>query len=120
MRRVALSSFVCLACAATAPCFASDTPLYQPGPDWVVPATMPDTATTGPDTPPLVIYDMQQRIEKGRLWSYTDVATRIGSPEMLAQATALALPWAPDKGDLIVHELSIWRAGRRIDVLANG
>lgn len=120
MRRVTLSSFVCLACAATAPCFASDTPLYQPGPDWVVPANMPDTATTGPDTPPLVIYDMQQRIEKGRLWSYTDVATRIGSPEMLAQATALALPWAPDKGDLIVHELSIWRAGRRIDVLANG
>nr|WP_274705230.1 DUF3857 domain-containing protein [Sphingomonas sp. H160509] len=39
---------------------------------------------------------------------------------MLAQATSLALPWAPDKGDIIVHELAIWRGSQRIDLLANG
>ena len=81
---------------------------------------MPDVTKTGNDTPVIVIFDMQQRIENGRLWSYIDQATRIASPEMLAQATTLAFPWAPDKGDLVIHELSIQRGAERIDVLAKG
>ncbi|MBN8809397.1 MAG: DUF3857 domain-containing protein [Sphingomonas sp.] len=120
MRRFALIIATLAASVAYTPAFASDTPIYRPAPAWVIPATMPDAAKIKDDTPPLVIYDRQQRIENGQLWSYMDVATRIGSPEMLAQATSLALPWAPDKGDLIIHELSIWRAGQRIDLLARG
>jgi tetratricopeptide (TPR) repeat protein/transglutaminase-like putative cysteine protease len=105
---------------ATSAAQASDLPLYQAAPSWVIPAMLPDAAKTGGDTPALVIFDTQQRIEDGRLWSYIDVASHITSPEMLAQATSLALPWAPDKGDIIVHELSIWRGSQRIDLLANG
>lgn len=120
MRLFAIGLTASFACAAATPCVASDTPLYQPAPAWVVAATMPDTAKIDSDAAPVVIYDTQQRIENGQLWSYLDVATRIASPEMLAQATSLTLPWSPDKGDLIVHELSIWRTGQQIDVLAKG
>ncbi|HXH15921.1 MAG TPA: DUF3857 domain-containing protein [Sphingomonas sp.] len=115
--RVAVAT---LSCVASAPLYASDVPLYQAAPAWIVPAAAPTTATTGVDSPAILIYDTQQRIENGRLWAYMDVASRIASPEMLAQATSLTLPWAPDKGDLIIHELSILRAGQRIDVLAKG
>jgi tetratricopeptide (TPR) repeat protein/transglutaminase-like putative cysteine protease len=98
--------------------FASETPLYQPAPDWIVTAAIPDLAKLDAGAPPNLIFDVQQRIENGRLWAYVDSATRIASPEMLAQATSIALPWVPDKGDLIVHELSILRGGERIDLLA--
>jgi tetratricopeptide (TPR) repeat protein len=102
------------------PADASDTPLYQPAPAWIVPATLPDLAKLDAGAPANVVLDLQQRIENGRLWAYTDSATRIASPEMLAQATNITLPWMPDKGDLIIHELSIQRGGERIDLLAKG
>lgn len=100
--------------------WASDTPLYQPAPAWIVPAVMPDVAKLDATAPPTLILDMQQRIENGRLWAYVDSATRITSPELLAQATTLAVPWLPDKGDLIIHELSVQRGAERIDLLARG
>jgi tetratricopeptide (TPR) repeat protein len=99
---------------------AGETPLYQPAPAWVEPAALPDAAKLPQDAPAVVILDMQQRIEGGRLWSYVDSATRVASPEMLSQLATLTVPWAPDKGDLIVHELSILRGGQRIDLLAQG
>ncbi|WP_404368560.1 DUF3857 domain-containing protein [Sphingomonas sp. MMS24-J45] len=120
MKRIGLSAVAGIGAMAWSPVFASDQPLYQPAPAWVLPASLPDVAKTGPDTPALVLYDTQKRIEDGRLWSYMDVATRIASPEMLAQATSLALPWLPDKGDLIIHELSIRRGAEHIDLLKKG
>lgn len=99
---------------------ASETPLYQPAPSWIVTAPTPDIAKLDANAPPNLIFDVQQRIENGRLWAYVDSATRIVSPELLAQATTLALPWVPDKGDLIIHELSILRGSERIDLLAKG
>ena len=99
---------------------ASEAPLYQPAPAWVVPAAAPDPARLPKDAPATIIYDVQQRIENGRLSSYVDSATRVASPEMLSQLATLTIPWAPDKGDLIVHELSILRGDKRIDLLAQG
>ena len=99
---------------------ASETPLYQPAPAWVVPAAAPDPAKLPKDAPAIVIFDTQQRVEDGRLSSYVDQATRVASPEMLSQLATLTIPWAPDKGDLIVHELSILRGDKRIDLLAQG
>lgn len=81
---------------------------------------MPVASKLEDSAAPNLILDLQQRIENGRLWAYVDSATRIASPEMLAQATSIALPWAPDKGDLIIHELSILRGAERIDLLAKG
>jgi tetratricopeptide (TPR) repeat protein len=99
---------------------ANEVPLYQPAPSWVESAALPDATKLPGEAPAVVILDMQQRIEGGRLWSYVDSATRIASPEMLSQLATLAVPWAPDKGDLIVHELAILRGGQRIDLLAQG
>ncbi len=98
---------------------ASDTPLYQPAPAWIAPPPVSATPP-GPDSPPLVMLDVQHRIEGGRVWSYVHQQLRMVSPEMLAQAATLTFPWAPDKGDLIVHDLTILRGGQRIDVIAKG
>ncbi len=97
---------------------ASDTPLYQPAPTWIAPP--PATTPPGPDSPPLVMLDLQHRIEGGQVWSYVHQQLRMVSPEMLAQAATLTFPWAPDKGDLIVHDLAIVRGGQRIDLIAKG
>ena len=99
---------------------AGELPLYQPAPDWVVAAPLPDIAKLPADAPAILIHDTQQRIEAGRLWSYEDRAMRISSPEMLSQLATVTLPWMPDKGDLIVHELAILRGVQRIDLLAQG
>ncbi len=39
---------------------------------------------------------------------------------MLSQAATLTVPWLPDKGDLIVHDLTILRGNQVIDLLAKG
>lgn len=107
------------AMTVVAPAFAGEVPLYQPAPGWIDKAAMPKLAADG-DPPSMMILDNQQRIEKGQLWDYADVATRAGSAEALTQLSSLTLPWAPDKGDLIIHELSILRGDQVIDVLASG
>jgi tetratricopeptide (TPR) repeat protein/transglutaminase-like putative cysteine protease len=115
-----LTSIAALAACSASAAMASETPLYQPAPAWVVPAPAPDPAKLPKDAPATIIYDAQQRIENGRLSSYVDTATRVASAEMLSQLATLTIPWAPDKGDLIVHELSILRGDKRIDLLAQG
>ena len=99
---------------------AGDVPLYQPAPEWVVAQAIPPAAKLGADAPTMVLLNSQQQIENARVWSYTDAATRIASPEMLSQLTTLTIPWAPDKGDLIFHQLEILRGSQKIDVLAQG
>jgi tetratricopeptide (TPR) repeat protein len=120
LRYISLTSFAAIAACSASAAMASETPLYQPAPAWVVPAAAPDPAKLAKDAPAIVIFDSQQRIEDGRLSSYVDTATRVASPEMLSQLATLTIPWAPDKGDLFVHELSILRGDKRIDLLAQG
>ncbi len=118
MQRFVRAGFVSAAILISQAVQASDTPLYQPAPAWIAPA--PGPAVSGEDAPPVELIDWQHRIEEGRVWSYIHQKTRMVSPEMLSQAATLALPWAPDKGDLIVHDLAIVRGGQRIDLLAKG
>ncbi|MCI4589616.1 DUF3857 domain-containing protein [Sphingobium sp. BYY-5] len=99
---------------------AGELPLYQPAPAWVEKASVPKLTTFEGEPPMMILFDSQQRIEQGRLWSYVDFATRAGSAEALGQLSSMTLPWAPDKGDLIIHELSILRGDQVIDVLASG
>src|SRR6187549_3334090 len=94
---------VALVCGA--PALAGEEVLYQPAPAWVVPAELPQ-ARRGP---PIVLYDDQRRIEEGRLSSYIDRAIRIDNPQMLTALGTLQANWLPDKGDLIVHRVSILR-----------
>ncbi len=115
MAKAAALAAVCIPALA----WASDTPLYQPAPAWVaLPPALP--ATPVDELPPLVLLDFQKRIDGDRLTSYVHQRTRIATAEMLSQAATLALPWAPDKGDLIVHAITILRGDQRIDLLAKG
>lgn len=101
------------------PALAADQPLYQPAPAWVVESSLPKELTTPGGAPPSA-FDFQERFSKGQSWNYVDIANRISSPEQLTQNSMIALPWFPDKGDLIIHELSILRGAEKIDLLAQG
>src|SRR5690606_14557035 len=99
-----------------APAWAGEEPIYQPAPDWVLPAELP-TARSGP---PIVLLDEQKRIEGNRVWSYSDRAFRIDNPQVLQGAGTIQAQWMPDKGDLIVHRVAIVRDDEEIDVLKDG
>jgi len=120
LHRNLIAPIVAVGLALSAPVKAGETPLYQPTPDWVVPAQLPDVAALPAGAPTTLIFDAQQRIADGTLWSYLDTAQRITSSEMLNQMATLTIPWLPDKGDLMIHELAIIRDGQQIDLLAGG
>ncbi|WP_447728439.1 DUF3857 domain-containing protein [Sphingomonas koreensis] len=106
--------------ASAAPVWANDKPVYAPVPDWVKPAPPVDMAAIGEDAPVFLILDQQQRIADGQVWHYMESATRIASPQILAQAGTIQLPWSPDRGELVVHSASILRGDETIDLLASG
>jgi len=121
LHRILIAPVVAIGLALSAPAHAGETPLYQPTPDWVVPAQLPANVASLPaGAPATLIFDAQQRIAQGALWNYLDTAQRIVSSEMLNQMATLTIPWLPDKGDLIIHELAIIRDGEKIDLLAGG
>ena len=105
--------------ALAAPALAGTVPLRQPQPPWIAAAPALETlARDNPDTG-LLLFDQQQRLENGEVWSYIDSANRITSEQTLQQAGTVKLQWQPDNGDLIVHRIAILRDGKRIDLLAD-
>ncbi len=99
--------------------FAGDQPLYSPPPSWIKPSVItskPDEAVTGGP----VLLNIQQRIEGATVWTYSDTAFRLDTPEALSQSSNITLAWSPDKGDLVIHKLAIVRDGVEIDALAAG
>lgn len=98
---------------------AGEQPLYQPAPAWITVARLPDTATGSAAAGP-VLYDVQQRVDGATVWNYVDTALKLDTPEALSQSSNLMLAWAPDKGDLIIHQVAIIRNGEEIDALAGG
>lgn len=118
---IRFESFIALLlCATSSIAMAGETPLYQPVPAWVKPAVLPRPSAQADGTSPIVLLDLQQRVEGGQMSVYVDTVSRIASPELLGQMANITIPWVPDKGDLIVHELSILRASETIDLLAKG
>lgn len=111
-----------LLAAVAAICFtvqahAGETVLYEKVPDWVdsAPAPSADGAKS-----PLVLFDIQQRLENGTLASHIDQAFLLNSPQSLTQGGTTGAQWMPDKGDLTINRVSILRGGEVIDVLAGG
>ncbi|MBB4616462.1 DUF3857 domain-containing protein [Sphingomonas abaci] len=120
MRRMMAAA---LGALLTGTAWAGEAPLYQPVPDWVTPAPpVGPVGPVGPSTaaPVAILFDTQQRLKDGQVWSYVDTATRMASAEILQQAGTLSIPWQPDHGDLIVHRLEIVRGPEHIDLLAPG
>lgn len=56
----------------------------------------------------------------GQLWTYSDAALALDSPEALTQLGTLTAAWLPDKGDLRVHRVELLRGGETIDLIAGG
>jgi hypothetical protein len=98
---------------------AGDQPLYQPAPDWVVAAPSADALTQTRSDRPLLL-NFQQRIDGPTVWKYSDTLIRLDTTEALSQNNDITVTWMPDKGDMIVHQLSILRDGMEIDALASG
>ena len=88
--------------------------LFQPVPNWVVDA--------GPITPSeakaegLILLDRQQKVEKDRTWTYSDLAFHATASEQLTGMGNVTLNWHPEKGDLVIHRLEIIRGDQIIDV----
>src|SRR5690606_18332185 len=115
--RVAL---LCGAVLASSPgvAMAGDKVLTGKAPDWVIPASL-----DGLDVergPAELIFDSQHRLEDGVAYSYYDSAVRIDNSQTLVEHNTLSIGWLPDKGDLTVHRLEIYRDGEVIDLLASG
>jgi len=104
--------------AASTQASAGDKVLEGKPPAWVSEAVL-DTATLK-GKPADLIEDYQHRMEKGLVYSYYDQAVRIDNSQDLMNQNTLSLSWMPDKGDLTVHRLQIYRDGKVIDLLANG
>ena len=101
-------------CAA----FAGDTPVYEAAPEWVEPVEV--SSVERDPSHSLLVNDTQLRIVEGQLWEYRDFVYKINSLSDLSNVGTLKAQWLPDKGDLIVHEVSILRDGVLIDVLEQG
>ena len=112
-----LGAAVC-AIAWTMPAAAGETILYERAPEWVELADI-ESAIENAETPVLVL-DRQIRVEDGRLWKYVDTAFKVSTPQELTQAGTIFASWQPDKGDLVIHEVSILRGEEAIDVIAAG
>ncbi|HEY0027964.1 MAG TPA: DUF3857 domain-containing protein [Allosphingosinicella sp.] len=98
---------------------AGEKVLYEPVPAWVKPAPAIVPGKPGAAGPELLLFDMQQRLEGGDTWVFTDMARRADSPESMSEIGSVQLPWQPAHGDLIVHRVEILRGSERIDVLKN-
>jgi tetratricopeptide (TPR) repeat protein len=104
--------------AAATPATAEDKVLQGKAPDWVTQATFNPADIKG--KPADLLADSQYRIENGIVHSYYDTAVRIDNAQSLMEQNTVSLGWLPDKGNLTVHRLEIYRAGEVIDLLASG
>ena len=104
-------------CCATAS-YAGDEPLYEAAPAWIEPIDL-KTIERDPANSQ-VVNDTQIRVEDGRLWEYSDIVYRVSNSAELSKVGTLTAQWLPDKGDLIVHEISILRDGDIIDLVEQG
>lgn len=97
---------------------AGDTPLYQPAPEWVERVDVEEVESGSSNH--VVVSDMQIRIEEGERWQYVDRVVRIFGADQLTKSGTVKAVWYPDKGDLIVHDIAIYRDGEVIDIVEAG
>jgi tetratricopeptide (TPR) repeat protein len=97
---------------------AADKVLVGEAPAWVSQADF--DAADAKRGPAELIADFQHRLEGGVVRSYYDRAVRIDNSQTLMEQNTFSVGWLPDKGDLTVHRLEIYRDGTVIDLLADG
>lgn len=100
------------------PVLAGDEVLYQPAAEWVVVPALPAEGQTEGGI--VLLADKQVRFEPGLMQTYTDLAYRVATPELMTQLGTLQAQWLPDKGNLTVHRIEIVRDGETVDLLKQG
>nr|WP_298928574.1 DUF3857 domain-containing protein [uncultured Erythrobacter sp.] len=116
--RVSRSAISLIAFCASSVAFAGEEPLYEAEPAWVEPVDLDDVERDPAND--RIVSDTQIMIEDGLHWEYNDDVFRINTLADLSNVGTLTAKWMPDKGDLIVHELSILRNGEAIDLIEQG
>ena len=101
-----------------APALAGEEVLYGDIPSWVEKADI--AGAVGKEGPAERLRDWQYRVEDGVVHAFADRAVRIDNPQALMSEGTLSLIWLPDKGDLTVHKLEIYRDGKPIDLIGQG
>ena len=99
------------------PAAAGENVLYAAPAPWVIPADFSAAQAKGET---LVLLDQQVRMDGGTVSQFSDIAYKVDNPEALTKGGTLQLGWMPDKGDLIIHRIEIWRGSERVDLLAGG
>jgi tetratricopeptide (TPR) repeat protein len=118
MRRavLSLSALLWLTCA-----FAGDKVDLGPAPSWVQPAVVPaDNGVPTEAAVRILLTDWQFNFSASGDEGYFATQLRVQTPQGLAAAGTLSLPWNPATDALTVHKVHIIRGGQIIDVLANG
>ena len=100
---------------------AADLPKYAPPPAWVKTLKIPDPPP-GSDGAAiqLLLLDSQVRLSPNLDEFYFESAFRIASPQGLSSAASLPLSWSPDTETLVIHNISIIRDGKVIDLTDGG
>jgi tetratricopeptide (TPR) repeat protein/transglutaminase-like putative cysteine protease len=107
-------------CCAGGIAHAGEKPLYQAVPAWIAPVPAIDFAKLDDADPILIVFDQQQRVQDGQVWTYVDQATRVASTQVMGEIGQVSLPWQPDSGDLIIHRAEIIRGAEHLDLIAKG
>jgi tetratricopeptide (TPR) repeat protein len=118
MRRAVMSlcALLGLECA-----FAGDKPELGPVPAWVTEVAAPASDGTGSDAAiKFLLTDWQANFSTGLAESYFHSVMLVQTPQGLAGAGTIGLPWNPATDSLTVHHLLIVRGSQTIDVLGSG
>ena len=110
------TSLIAICCSTVA--LAGDEPQYEAAPAWIEQVDLADVERDTTNTQ--IVNDTQIRITDGLHWKYIDTVFRVANLADLSNMGTLTAQWLPDKGDLIVHEISIQRDGEMIDLVAQG
>lgn len=118
MKRASFAALCALLLATTA--HAEDAPRYAPAPAWVKPTAIPKPGPETEASSQILLLDRQERLTPAGDAYYIESAQLIQTPEGLSDAATVSMGWAPDIETLVVHKVAIIRAGKTIDVLADG
>lgn len=113
-RFAASAAALAYACAAQ----AGDAYRHEAAPAWVDVVSV--AAVDKGEDNSLIVSDQQVRIEDGLRWDYHDRVYRLSDVKDMSDIGTLKFQWMPDKGDLIIHEISILRDGQIINALNQG
>ncbi|GAD49276.1 hypothetical protein NT2_05_01960 [Caenibius tardaugens NBRC 16725] len=100
---------------------AGNEPIFEAAPDWVeqpqTPAPASDTRQAAQPVE-LLLFSLQTSHSGTTSTRYVETMSKIQNTEGLTAEGTVAIPWQPERSDLIVHRLEVIRDGVTHNVLA--